>query len=530
MKQYHHIFLALPDIYRDAGPFALKELASKTEGRRNLLVLPAAFDKIMKEHQGGRVTISDLEKKSSPGSQHLLSRDEVNKYVNDNPETNENVLTIRYSDSLDIAYQRGPSINEITDRRVEELLTNIKKRWNINETNYPKLVTSNSSMHLRFRSMGLVTELPGFLTPGSDTVHEGLILGNEALQSELQQNQGKISAEKAREILEREKELFANQFVYFRGHKKEYAVVKGDIVRNKSGSRIIQIDNLELRLLKPKEYSRDVHIGQHFQESLFGIRPRDMEQYLALQYGILNPNVELFFICGGQGSGKTILSYPGAVELILKYNEQYNKRRKLPKDQKSFYEKLLITKPTDIIGGRSREMGFLPGTLYEKMLPHLAPFEDAHNKTTLSNHLDFEDMFRHGKRSSKFGPRRGYSGKIEASRGNADLPEGHAITFENIGYIRGRSISETIMIVDEAQNFTPYEIKTLIERTAENTKLIILGDPLQVDRGTIERNGITWAMANYLQQPYCGGIYLPNNYRSQMSDDARGLFAFSDGS
>ena len=89
MKQYHHIFLALPDIYRDAGPFALKELASKTEGRRNLLVLPAAFDKIMKEHQGGRVTISDLEKKSRPGSQHLLSRDEVNKYVNDNPETNE---------------------------------------------------------------------------------------------------------------------------------------------------------------------------------------------------------------------------------------------------------------------------------------------------------------------------------------------------------------------------------------------------------------------------------------------------------
>ena len=530
MTEYHHIFLALPDIYRDAGPFALKELASKTEGRRNLLVLPAAFDKIMQEYQGGRVTINDIEKRSRPDSSHLLNNNEANKYVRNNNETNENILTIRYSDSLDIAFQRGPSIDKVTDSKIEEILTKITKRWTTNDKNKPSLVTSDPSMHLRFRSMGLVTELPGFLTPKSDTIQEGLILGNENLHTELHQNKGKLSIEKAREILEREKDLFANQFVYFRGQTKEYAVVKGNIIRNNSGTRILQIDNLELRLLKPKEYSRDLSIGQHFQENLFGIRPRDMEQYLALQYGILNPNVELFFICGGQGSGKTILSYPGAMELILKYNEQYNKKRKLPRDKKSFYEQILITKPTDIIGGRSRELGFLPGTLYEKMLPHLAPFEDAHNKTTLTNHLDFEEMFRHGKRNSKFGPRRGYNGKIEASRGKADLPDGHAITFENIGYIRGRSISDTIMIVDEAQNFTPYEIKTLIERTAENTKLIILGDPLQVDRGTIERNGLTWAMANYLQQPYCGGIYLPNNYRSQMSDDARGLFAFSDGS
>ncbi|MBL7051697.1 MAG: PhoH family protein [Nanoarchaeota archaeon] len=527
MTEYHHIFLALPDIYRDAGPFALKELASKKEGRRNLLVLPAAFDKIMREHQGGRVTINEIEKKSRPGSPHLLNKREAEKYIQKNPELNESVLTIRYSDSLDIAFQRGSSIDEITDHKVEEIFTRIGKRWTINEKNKPKLVTSDPSMHLRFRAMGLVTELPGFLTPKSDTVHEGLILGNEKIQSELHQNGGKISVEDASEILERERGLYPNQFIYFRGQTKEYAVVLGNIVRNKSGSRILQMDNLELRLLKPEEYSKKLKIGQQYHEGLLGIKPRDMEQYLALQYGVLNPDIELFFICGGQGSGKTILSYPGAIELILRYNEKQNKKRGLHESQESFYKQVLITKPTDIIGGRSRELGFLPGSLYEKMLPHLAPFEDAHNKTTLTNHLDFEDMFRHGKRNSRYGPRRGFNGKIENI---AELPEGHAITFENTGYIRGRSISDTIIIVDEAQNLSPYEIKTIIERTGEHTKLILLGDPLQVDRGTIERNGLTWAMAHYLQQPYSGGIYLPHNYRSQMSDDARELFAFSDGS
>ncbi len=514
---YHHIFIGLPDLYRDAGPSVFKEIASTSPDRRNLLVIPSALEETIIETQGGNASLNHLAKllktKKLPSS-------EINRYLNEGENLTNQALVVRASEGMDIAY-----LTSSEDINIKKVFQTVKKKWRTHEKGGPFVVSSEPIMHLRYQALGLQTQYPGFLTPSAGITQEGLILGNVELHGRLQTTKRTLPLEEAAEILERK--LFMNQFVYFRGERQEYAVVEAGIIRK--NDRIIKIDQPHLRLLDPREYNQKIKTGQYFRDDLFGISPKDMEQYLALQYGILNPDISLFFICGGSGSGKTILSYVGAMDQVVNYSQEIEKLRNQGSSPPRHFRDMFIIKPIDIMGGKSRDLGFLPGDLLQKLLPHLSPYGDSHKLTTIEEELDFEYMFRHAKRPHRGLGSRGKLGKIKLNGGYAELPINPPIDFDHTGFIRGRSIN-SLIVIDEAQNLTLYEIKTIIERTSEGAKIIVIGDPNQVDRGTRERNGLTGAIAHFLDEPFSGLMHLTRNYRSEMAEKARAMNAFSDGS
>jgi PhoH-like ATPase len=171
-------------------------------------------------------------------------------------------------------------------------------------------------------------------------------------------------------------------------------------------------------------------------------------------------------------------------------------------------------------------MGFLPGSLFEKLRPFLQSYEDCHNETLLGRHLAFDEMFCHPKhKTSDFG-KRSMVGKIDGMYLPFDNP---AIDLRYSGHARGITLSDTLVVIDEAQNFTPFEVKTILERIGRGSKAIVIGDPLQVDSAVTSRdiNGFTGAIQHYLGMPYSALVKLERNYRHQISDDARRWRTFS---
>ena len=267
-------------------------------------------------------------------------------------------------------------------------------------------------------------------------------------------------------------------------------------------------------------------VGNHNRDEILGISPRDMEQYLAMQYGLLNNDVSLFFLTGAQGSGKTLLSYVCAVDQILWYEKDMRSKRLQTDGSKSksgSYKNIILLKPNEIMGGKRRDIGALPGSLYSKIKPHLGPYLDGHRESILHEYFPFEEMLRHPRFPNDFGDKRRDCGNVKINN-EARLPaDFEAIEMTYSGFMRGRSFTNTLILVDEAQNFSPYEVKTILERMGEGCKGIIMGDPLQVDNPYCSReiNGMTHAISHYLSKPYSALINLTRNYRSQVSADAQ---------
>ncbi len=272
----------------------------------------------------------------------------------------------------------------------------------------PNLITADPVLRIQFQGSNYKIEEPRFLIVNKDIVNEGIIEGNDRLLSLLyekgQQGQ-QVTMETAEKIL-KHSPLYINQFIRFAGKKGPiYAVIKGNITTTRE-NRILIADNPFVELLDEKEYSKKIRIGEHVMNNVFGIQARDMEQYLALQYGIFNPNVSLMFLCGSQGSGKTLISYVAAVDQIMCYNSEIRKKRGMPQDKVGgFFRQIILLKPNDLIGGTKRDVGFLPGTLYEKIRPYLAPYEDAHKESELGI-FSFTDMLKHPRFENEIGPAR----------------------------------------------------------------------------------------------------------------------------
>jgi len=493
--EYHSVLLPLEDIYHLGGSKVFKGLARKKEGKKNLIIFPEGINKILeKEKRGGNQDTMEF----------IDSLEGKIKY-------NKNGITIHdIADGIDLAYISHTGENgEIFSLELEKIIQN---KWKTR----PKIITHNPNQSLRYRAKNLEVERPNFLTVNSDIVHEGIILGNNKLYSKLYENKRKISVENAEEILERN--LYLNQFIKFIGKTgHEYARVSGTINWNKDKTKIIGVENTLVKFLDKDEYGRKLKLGETYQDNILGTRPRDMEQYLAMQYGILNPDVEVAFICGSQGSGKTILSYPAAVDLILKYDKEWRKKRGLGDEKDAFFDNIVLFKPTDSVGGR--ELGFEPGNLWKKLKHHYESFIMVHEKSNL-NGFRFEEMILHPKWANDWGEKRTEVGKIN---GLAYLPPNNeAIKIVHSARIRGQSHSKTLFIADEAQNYLPYELKAMIERLDHGSKIIIMGDPNQIDNPKCSKdiNGLTSAIKHYLPRPQTSLFYLPNNYRSQSSQDA----------
>jgi len=208
----------------------------------------------------------------------------------------------------------------------------------------------------------------------------------------------------------------------------------------------------------------------------YGIKPKNAEQAFAL-HAILNPEVNLVTISGVAGTGKTLLALAGSLE------------------QKNRYEQIILARP--IVPLSNKDIGFLPGDAEEKVNPYMQPLWD---------NLKFI--------KSQFGENEKKYRAIEEMQA-----EGR-IQICPLAYIRGRSLSNVIFIVDEAQNLTPHEVKTIITRAGENTKIILTGDVRQIDTPYLDdqSNGLSYVIDKLKgKELYCH-VTLDKGERSQLAN------------
>ena len=207
-------------------------------------------------------------------------------------------------------------------------------------------------------------------------------------------------------------------------------------------------------------------------KGVFNIKPRNKEQNFALDL-LMNPEVPLVSIVGKAGCGKTMLAIAAGLEQTIGLDNKYSR--------------LIVSRPVQPMG---KDIGFLPGTLEEKMSPWLRPIQDnlqflmGNDKVTLEMYMQ--------------------KGVIE---------------IEAITYIRGRSISNAYIIIDEAQNLSMHEIKTIITRVGENSKVILTGDIEQIDNVYVDEttNGLTYVAEKFKPYDLAGHVTLMNGERSRVA-------------
>jgi len=211
----------------------------------------------------------------------------------------------------------------------------------------------------------------------------------------------------------------------------------------------------------------------HVRDEVWGLRPRNKEQKLAFD-ALLDDDIKLVSLIGMAGCGKSLLALAAGVKQVLE-------------DKK--YSKMIVTRPIQPMG---RDIGYLPGTKEEKMEPWIQPIMD---------NLEF-----------LFGPNKNKSTlEMYFSSGVFEV--------EALTYIRGRSIPNAYLLVDEAQNLTVHELKTIITRVGEGTKLVLTGDIEQIDNDQIDAvsNGLTYAVEKFKGESIASHITLLKGERSRLA-------------
>jgi PhoH-like ATPase len=229
-------------------------------------------------------------------------------------------------------------------------------------------------------------------------------------------------------------------------------------------------------------------------KSAFGLEPRNKEQRFSLDL-LFDPNVNLLTLVGPSGTGKTLLALAASLDQLVGVGAH-------PR-----YNKLIVTRPVQPVG---KDIGFLPGTLQEKMEPWIAPVRD--NLNFLMGHQKKGS----GRKSNSSG-RQTTSGRDEPYL--AILQDKGIIEIEAITFIRGRSIPNAIILIDEAQNLTLHELKTIVTRVGDNTKLILTGDIEQIDALHVDAftNGLTYAVERFKEYDIAGHVTLLKGERSKLA-------------
>jgi PhoH-like ATPase len=220
---------------------------------------------------------------------------------------------------------------------------------------------------------------------------------------------------------------------------------------------------------------------------VFGIMPRNLQQTMALDL-LLDDSIKLVSLIGNAGTGKTLLAIAAGMTKVL--NEQA-------------YQKLLCARPIMPLG---RDIGYLPGGKDEKLTAWMQPIFD--NMTyLLSNRLSGD------------GAQQAHSSPSSVEQRIKQLMDDGQIVLEPLTYIRGRSIPNQFMIVDEAQNLTPHEVKTIASRVGEGTKLVLTGDATQIDNPYLDSssNGLSYLVERLKNQPIVGHITLAKSERSDLA-------------
>jgi len=217
-------------------------------------------------------------------------------------------------------------------------------------------------------------------------------------------------------------------------------------------------------------------------DTLWGVRPLNKEQYFAID-ALLDDTVKLVTLMGKAGTGKTLLALAAAMELTV--------RRKR-------YRGVLVARPIFPLG---RDLGYLPGDISQKLDPWMKPIDD-----TIEFLLDA-------------------GGPIKGQHDCSALRRVGLLEVQPLTYIRGRSISNRIVVIDEAQNLTPLEVKTVITRMGRAAKTVVTGDPYQIDNPYVDANsnGFTFLVNRFRSQAVASHIELRKGERSPLAELAANL-------
>ncbi len=231
------------------------------------------------------------------------------------------------------------------------------------------------------------------------------------------------------------------------------------------------------------EKSRVVPVIKVPKEGIWGIRPRNKEQGFALDL-LMNDEIKLVTLVGKAGTGKTLLAIAAGLSKTM---------------EDGVYQKMLVSRPVFPLG---RDIGYLPGTVEEKLNPWMQPI------------FDNVEFLMNLSRSEK-----------KAGRGYHELIDLGILSIEPLTYIRGRSIPNQFIIVDEAQNLTPHEVKTIVTRSGEGTKIILTGDPYQIDNPYVDatNNGLIHVVNRFRDERVSGHVTLSKGERSQLAELAANL-------
>lgn len=216
-------------------------------------------------------------------------------------------------------------------------------------------------------------------------------------------------------------------------------------------------------------------------EFVYGIKPKNAEQAFAL-HALLNPNIKLVAVQGVAGTGKTLLALAAALEQEKKFNQ------------------IILARP--VVPLSNKEIGFLPGDANDKISPYMEPLWD---------NLKFIKS-QYGENEKKY-------------KAINEMELNKKIVITPLAFIRGRSFSNIMFIIDEAQNLTPHEIKTIITRAGENTKIVFTGDVQQIDTPYLDEysNGLAYLIQKINGKPLFAHVKLVKGERSELANLANEL-------
>jgi PhoH-like ATPase len=212
-------------------------------------------------------------------------------------------------------------------------------------------------------------------------------------------------------------------------------------------------------------------------KDIWGIQPLNVEQKCALDL-LLRDDIKLITLIGPAGTGKTLLALAAGLRKVF---------------DEGTYSRILVSRPIMPLG---KDIGYLPGTKEEKLFHWMQPIYD---------NLEFLCQST--------------SGEANGMETQKWIMESKKIEMEAVTYIRGRSLPKMYMIIDEAQNLTPHEVKTIISRAGQGTKVVLTGDATQIDNPYLDKdsNALTYTVGKFQKYPIFGHVFLERTERSELA-------------